>query len=202
VVLGDFVAMSSGFKEMPSTPAAVIGHRGLMPLQMPDAAGISTQDQFRAFTADPKNSALTAAAEGISFDVNDLRSIPQMSEHVGDRLDAIEELRTAQKDARTLQASNVDIKNADLMLSSTFAAAMGTVDEGAAPTSVEVMGVDPDALARSVQSAWSLAVTSRVLDSLKGGSSWDLKEGDRLLEPVEKAGKRRRRTLNLKAAQL
>ncbi len=195
--IGDLVAMREGYAKMPSDPKAVNAHRGLMPLQMPAVAQIGSREQFDAFMEDPKNAAVSVAAALIAYEDNDMRGIAGMSEAAGEKLDSLETITAAQEKGRAL-AKTTDLRGVQLMTGDMWhdATGLGVSDEKGnypAPSSAAVMSMDTEKLARDYQTAWSLAVASRVLDSLGGGSSWDLKEGDRTLEPVEKAVRRRRR---------
>ena len=189
-VIGDLVAMREGYAKTPPDPKGIGSHRGLMPMLMPGVAQIGSAAQFDAFMDDPKNKAVADSAALIAYDERDMRSIAGMSEHVTEKLDQLGKITAAIDAGRERARKGEDIKNVQLMTGDMWndATGLGEEDERGkykAPTAAMVMNVKTDVMARDIQTAWSLAVAARVLDSLGGGTSWDLKEGDRTLEPVE-----------------
>lgn len=190
--IGDLVAMREGFAEAPKDKAAANAYRGLMPMLLPDVSRINNKEQFDAFMADPKNAGLSEAAASIAYDDRDLRSVADMSKQAKRRLDALGEVAAAKASAKAMSLKGNDPMKQQLMTGQQWkdATGRGEKDEQGKyppPSSRDVIQMDTDALMSSWQAAWSLAVTARVLDSIGGGTSWDLKEGDRTLEPVDEA---------------
>ena len=188
--IGDLVAMREGFVEAPKDKEAIAAHRGLMPLLLPDVSRISNKVQFDAFMADPKNAGLEAAAAIIAYEDTDLRSVAGMSKKAKSKLDALGEVAAAKASAKAMSLKGTDPMKQQLMTGQQWfeATGIGEKDEQGKyppPSSRDVITLDTSALMNGQQTAWSLAVTARVLDSIGGGTSWDLKEGDRTLEPVD-----------------
>jgi hypothetical protein len=188
--------MKQGFAKPPASMTEQVNYRGQMPMQLPGIALIGTEDDFRKFVGERDNAGVYSMARVMAKNGDETRTLPQIAQVASEQLDAIKAIGEAKESMLKQVRANpkAPVPSPDKFVTSAeWKAATG---ESSVPSDPTVLSnYDVQAKSMLVQQAWSLAVTARVLDAVNGGDAWDPKVPSRLLEPIGKAARKRRKTL-------
>jgi len=178
--LGDLAALKQGFADDPKTTKEFLNHRGVMPVMTEQISGFTTPEQYQDFVNNNQDNDVVMLATRLAVgDDRQPRSLVSMSQEVGGKLDAIDEIADAQQKFKSaLRAGKQSEQAINVVPREAWKTLTGS---DTLPNPGDINYFDANRMKRDLQDAWALAAAGRVVFP---------KVGTRPLEPVQKQARR------------